>query len=424
MNRRSTWQETPAGTSTAGEVRDTQSAVSRPRQQRSKLRAADVFRLGTSGLRSRPTRAILSALGIAIGIAAMISVVGISSSSQAKLNQQLAALGTNMLTATAGKTFLGEGSKLPEETVAKLRRMEGVESASSIATLPDLSIYRNSQIDPNRTAGLEVAVADQKLLSVTGAKIAQGAWMNNATASFPTVVLGATAAQRLGVVTPGSQVWLGNQYFTVIGILDPVDLLPELDTMAFMGDAAARAHTAYKGNPTSVFVRADEDSVTEVRSELPRNVSPQAPETVDVSRPSDALAAKNASDEAFTGLLVGLGSIALLVGGIGVANTMVISVLERRREVGLRRALGATRAHIRVQFLTEALLLSGLGGVFGAVLGAGVTTVFAISSGWPVVLPLEAVLFGIGATLVIGAAAGLYPAVRAARTPPTVALSS
>lgn len=424
MNRRSTWQETPAGTSTAGEIRDTQSAVSRPRQQRSKLRAADVFRLGTSGLRSRPTRAILSALGIAIGIAAMISVVGISSSSQAKLNQQLAALGTNMLTATAGKTFLGEGSELPEETVAKLRRMEGVESASSIATLPDLSIYRNSQIDPNRTAGLEVAVADQKLLSVTGAKIAQGAWMNNATASFPTVVLGATAAQRLGVVTPGSQVWLGNQYFTVIGILDPVDLLPELDTMAFMGDAAARAHTAYKGNPTSVFVRADEDSVTEVRSELPRNVSPQAPETVDVSRPSDALAAKNASDEAFTGLLVGLGSIALLVGGIGVANTMVISVLERRREVGLRRALGATRAHIRVQFLTEALLLSGLGGVFGAVLGAGVTTVFAISSGWPVVLPLEAVLFGIGATLVIGAAAGLYPAVRAARTPPTVALSS
>jgi putative ABC transport system permease protein len=336
----------------------------------------------------------------------------------------LEALGTNMLTATAGKTFLGEGSELPEETVAKLRRMEGVESASSIATLPDLSIYRNSQIDPNRTAGLEVAVADQKLLSVTGAKIAQGAWMNNATASFPTVVLGATAAQRLGVVTPGSQVWLGNQYFTVIGILDPVDLLPELDTMAFMGDAAARAHTAYKGNPTSVFVRADEDSVTEVRSELPRNVSPQAPETVDVSRPSDALAAKNASDEAFTGLLVGLGSIALLVGGIGVANTMVISVLERRREVGLRRALGATRAHIRVQFLTEALLLSGLGGVFGAVLGAGVTTVFAISSGWPVVLPLEAVLFGIGATLVIGAAAGLYPAVRAARTPPTVALSS
>jgi putative ABC transport system permease protein len=159
-----------------------------------------------------------------------------------------------------------------------------------------------------------------------------------------------------------------------------------------------------------------------VRQLLPRTVNPEAPQEVQVSNPSDALAAKAASESAFSGLLLGLGAVALLVGGVGVANTMIISVLERRHEIGLRRSLGGTRGQIRVQFLTESVLLSALGGAVGLLLGLGATWAYALVMDMPWVMPVWAVTGGLGATTVIGALAGLYPAVRAARLSPTLAL--
>lgn len=391
---------------------------------RSKLLGSDVLHLGTSGLRSRPTRAILSALGIAIGIAAMIAVVGISTSSQAKLNQQLATLGTNLLTTQAGKTLFGQDATLPENSVAMVSLLGGVTDVGSTADLGNLSIYRSSLIDPGQSGGIAIKAATKGLLDVIGGTLATGAWLNEATGEYPTVVLGSKTAERLGVSTVGTLVWLGDQQFTVVGILDPVALAPEIDTTALIGESIAKSLFGFDGKPTTIYERSTDEAVGSVRDLLPRTVNPSAPEEIEVSRPSDALAAKNAADQAFTGLLLGLGSVALLVGGIGVANTMVISVLERRREIGLRRALGATRGHIRSQFLTEALLLSALGGIAGAALGSGVTAVFATLSGWPIAIPIAVLAGGIGATLVIGAIAGLYPAIRASRTPPTSALSS
>ncbi|WP_119697948.1 ABC transporter permease [Microbacterium halotolerans] len=391
--------------------------------QRSRLLSRDILRLGTTGLRARPTRAVLSALGIAIGIAAMIAVVGISSSSQARLNEQLSQLGTDLLTASPGTDFTGERVAMSPDALGKVALIDGVESASSTAALP-VSVYRSPLADPAATGGIATMVADLDLLDVTSTRVASGTWLNPATEGLPAVVLGSTAATRLGVVTPGTQVWLGGQYFTVIGVLAPSALAPELDTAALIGEGAARTLFGYDGSPTTIYERSADDAVDEVRSLLAATISPQAPNDVDVSRPSDALAAQSAANDAFTGLLLGLGSIALLVGGIGVANTMIISVLERRREIGLRRALGATRHHILVQFLTEALLLSALGGVFGSVLGAVATAVMGLINDWPFALPAAAIGVAVGATLVIGAAAGLYPAVRAARTPPTAALSS
>ncbi|MFS0910644.1 ABC transporter permease [Microbacterium sp. 179-I 3D2 NHS] len=390
---------------------------------RSRLRFSDVLMLGATGLRARPMRAVLSALGIAIGIAAMIAVVGISTSSQAKLNEQLAALGTNLLTVEPNSGLLGEDTKLPEDTVPKVRLMDGVESASGTGDIP-VDVYRTPLINESATGGISVMAADLDLLEVTGTDLASGAWLNAATSEYPSVVLGADAARRLGIVTVGSQVWLGGQYFTVVGILEPSMLAPELDAAALIGIPIATTAFGYDGSPSVVYERAVEKMIDQVRDLLPGTVNPQAPEEVGVSRPSDALAAKYAADQAFTGLLVGLGSVALLVGGIGVANTMIISVLERRREIGLRRALGATRAHIRRQFLVEALLLSALGGIFGSLLGAGVTAVFAALNGWTFSVPGALFAMAVGSTLMIGAIAGLYPAVRAARTPPTAALSS
>ncbi len=391
--------------------------------RRSRLLGRDILRLGTTGLRARPTRAVLSALGIAIGIAAMIAVVGISSSSQAKLQAQLSALGTNLLTVEPGQNLFGEAATLPANTVGKVGLIDGVEQAGSAAALDGVLVYRSSLIDRASSGGLWAAAASEGLLDVVGGTLATGDWLNRATGSYPAVVLGSKAAERLGITTVGSMVQLGDQYFTVVGILDPLDLAPELDTTAMIGETVATERFGYDGEPTTVYERSTDERVEAVRDLLPRTVNPAAPEEVEVSRPSDALAAKQAADQAFTGLLLGLGSVALLVGGIGVANTMVISVLERRREIGLRRALGATRGHIRSQFLTEALLLSALGGVAGAGLGTAVTSVVAAMNDWPTAVPPEVLLAGVGATLVIGAIAGLYPAIRAARTPPTSALS-
>ncbi|HEY9365407.1 MAG TPA: ABC transporter permease, partial [Agromyces sp.] len=373
---------------------------------RSRLRTADLLGLGLHGLRARPMRAVLSALGIAIGIAAMIAVVGISTSSEALVKQKLAALGTNLLTATAGSDFFGQDSELPADAIDRVRRIDGVEQASWSATLADVHIYRNALIDPGATGGLTVVAADLDLLAATGTGLASGAWLNGATEQFPVVVLGAKAAERLGIVTIGSAVEIGGRQFTVAGILEPSPLAPELDSVAVVGGPIAAEAFEFDGSPTVIYERSADDLVEQVREILPATVNPESPTQVKVSRPSDALAAKNTIDQAFTGLLVGVGSIALLVGGIGVANTMVITVLERRQEIGLRRSLGATRGHIRSQFLVEAMLLALYGGVAGTAIGWAITAIVAGANGWLVAVPPAVLAAGVIATVVVGAVAG------------------
>lgn len=395
-----------------------------PRYPRSRLRPSDVFMLGFHGLRAHPMRATLSALGIAIGIAAMIAVIGISTSSAAKVQDTLSALGTNQLTVSAGKSATGKATKLPADAAERVRRIEGVEAVGWIGTIDKLFVYRSPLIDAAATSGLSVAATDAQLPTATHAELREGTWLNGATERFPAAVLGVTAAQRLGVRAAGTQVWLGGQSFTVVGVLAPAPLAPELDTMAFIGAPIARTLFGFDGSPSTIFERSTDTAVTSVRELIPATVNPQSAHEVSVSRPSDALAAQHSVDQAFTGLLVGVGSIALLVGGIGVANTMVITVLERRREIGLRRSLGATRAHIRQQFLVEAVLLASYGGVVGTLLGCGITVVVAQANDWRLSIPLPVVGAGIIVTVVVGAIAGMLPAMRAARTSPTAALAT
>ncbi|WP_189191840.1 ABC transporter permease [Streptomyces albiflavescens] len=386
---------------------------------------ADVVRVGGSGLRSRPMRVFLSALGIAIGIAAMVGVVGISSSSTADLSRRLAALGTNLLTVSPGQSFSGAAAHLPDASLQMISNIEGVESVSAVGRT-DAKVYRNDHIPKEETGGLNVYAARTDLPKTAGAEITEGRWLNAANARYPAVVLGPKAAQQLGVFQagPDTKVWLGGRWFTVIGILAPNELVPELDSAALVGWPAAERELDFDGYPTTVYTRSEESKVTDVQAVLGATANPENPSEANVSRPSDALAAKEATDSALSGLLLGLGAVALLVGGVGVANTMVISVLERRSEIGLRRALGATRGQIRTQFLCEALLLSALGGLGGVLLGIAVTGGYAAYQGWPSVVPVWAMAGGIGATLVIGGLAGFYPAVRAARLPPTEALST
>jgi putative ABC transport system permease protein len=385
-----------------------------------------VLRLGAYGLRARPLRVVLSALGIAIGIAAMVAVVATSTSSRADLDRLLDSLGTNLLTVAPGLTLFGEEATLPDESVAMIGRIRQVESATAIGLLADAKVYRTNKVPAPQSGGIGAYAVRTDLLDAVGATVASGTWLNDATARYPAVVLGAATAERLGIgyLHRDMQVWLGGRWFTVIGVLNPVPLAPELDLGALIGWPAAERYLGFDGDITTVYTRTDPDAVEAVRALLARTANPARPNEADVSRPSDALAAQAAVDKTFTGLLLGLGAVALLVGGIGVANTMVISVLERRAEIGLRRSLGATREHIRTQFLTESLLLSVLGGGGGILLGSGVTAVYATLQGWPTVVPAWVVAGAITAALIIGGLAGLYPAIRAARVAPTEALAT
>ena len=389
------------------------------------LSFADLVRLASHGLRAHPLRVVLSALGIAIGIGAMLAVVGISASSRAELNSQLDALGTNLLTAQPGTRFTGEAATLPDEAPDMIGRLSAVQAVSAIGLL-DLNAYQHNHIPTIQTGGVVVYTTTIDLPDTVGAVMAAGRWLDEARAEFPAVVLGHRAAARLGISKRhmGVQIWLSQRWVTVTGILEPVTLVPSLDFGVFLGWPAAAHYFDIDADITMVFVRADPTAVAEVSAVLGKAANPSDPNEVQVSRPSDVLAAQAAADLAFTGLLVGLGAVALLVGGIGVVNTMVISVLERRAEIGLRRAQGATRGHIRIQFLSEALLLSCLGGGAGIVIGALVTAGYATLQHWPLALPLWAVVGGLLATLVIGGVGGLYPALRAAELSPTEALLS
>lgn len=388
------------------------------------LLPADVVRVAASGLRSRRVRTLLSALGIAIGIASLVSVLGLSASSREGLVRQLDALGTDLLTAGPGQTLAGDNAILPLTTGGAVGRVAGVDRVSTVRPLSDASIRRSDRIDREETGGLSVQATDLSLLATMRGAMLRGRFLNAATARGPAVVLGVVAAERLGIDQPGRQVYIAGRWFTAVGIMAALPLAPDLDRSALVGYDAAVDLLGSEREPGRVYARAAPDAVERVSGLLAATVNPANPEEVEVARPSDALAARAAAEDAFTGLFLGLGAVALLVGGIGIANTMVISVLERRSEIGLRRALGATRGHVRVQFLGESLLLSGLGGLAGVVLGAVATVVYAAQRGWATVVPPEALGGGLAAALLIGALAGLYPAARAARLSPVDALRS
>jgi putative ABC transport system permease protein len=384
--------------------------------------SGDLVRAGLGGLRARPLRAALSALGIAIGIAAMVAVLGISAVSRAGLLAQIHRLGTNLLTAAPGQTLFGDAASLPASAVPMVGRIPGVTSVSAVGTVPKATVRRTDRIDPAETGGITVSAARPDLLTTLGGRVRSGTYLSAGTSRYPAVVLGAVAAERLGIDRAGQGVYIAGRWFTVIGVLDSLPLAPEIDRSALIGWDMASS-LGFDGHPTTIYERSTDDAVSSVWSVLAGTVDPQNPEQVKVSRPSDALTAQLAAKSAFNALFLGLGAVALLVGGVGVANIMVISVLERRQEIGLRRALGATKRQIRLQFLTESVTLSLLGGLAGVLLGVTTSLVYAAYRGWPLTLPAEALSAGVLAAVLVGAAAGLYPARRAARLPPTQALA-
>jgi putative ABC transport system permease protein len=394
--------------------------------RRSTLKPGDALRTGLIGLRYRRVRAGLSALGIAIGVAALVAVLGITRSSQSALLAEIDQLGTNLLTVTNGQTLNGQEAELPVTATPMIRRIAGVERAAPTAILTSARVYRSDKIPVFDTGGLAARAADPALLAVLGGTLMQGTFISAAESRYPVTVLGYQAARSLGIAAvDGAQpprVLIGGRWFTVVGILNPLPLAPEIDRSALVGFPVAAAELGYDGHPSRIYVSTDVTATAQVAALLGATANPRTPGGAAVSQPSAALTARLAVAQASTALFLGLGAVALLVGGIGIANVMVIAVLERRFEIGLRRALGAARAHIAAQFLIEAVALGALGGTVGLLAGTVATEVLARSRHWSPLIPPQALWGGLAVAVTIAALAGLYPAVRAARLAPTEAL--
>jgi len=385
----------------------------------------DLAGLASVGLRSRKLRAALSALGIAIGVAAIVAVLGLAGSSQAGLLAEIRQLGTNLLTAANGESITGQPAELPDAAPGMVGRLPGVTTVQYTGTV-SADAYRSPLIPSIDTDGLSVDAASLGLPAVAGTSVAQGSYLDAATAKEPVAVLGAEAAQLMGIdrIWPGMRIWVGGQWFYLVGILNPAALAPQIDISILVGFPAAQTYLGFDGHPSELYIRTVNTpaATTSVDNLLAAQANPEYPNEVNVSQPSQALTAQADAAGAFDTLFLGLGAVALLVGAVGVANIMIISVLERRQEIGLRRALGATKGQIRIQFLAEAILLALAGGTAGDIAGAAATAVYAHAKGWAVVIPPDAWAGGFGAALLIGALAGLLPAIRAARMSPTEAL--
>lgn len=401
-----------------------------PAPPAARLRPIDLVGLAVAGPASRKARAALSATGIAIGVAAIVAVLGLAASSSAALLAQISRLGTNLLTVTNGQTLAGETAELPAAAPGMISRLPGVDAVQDTGTVSCVGVYKSPLIPEIETNAISVDAATLGLPAVAGTGIAQGRFLNAATAREPVAVLGAAAARRLGIdrIRPGTRIRVGpgGQWFYVTGILAPDAYAPEIDSAMLIGFPAAEKYLHFGGRPSKIYVRTvnTRTATTRVDALLGAQAAPRSPGQVDVSRPSDALTAEADTKGALDTLFLGLGGVALLVGAIGVANIMVISVLERRSEIGLRRALGATKGQIRIQFLAEAVLLSLAGGVAGVLTGTVATAAYAHTHGEAAVIPTDAWAGGLAAALLVGALAGLLPAIRAARLSPAQALGS
>jgi putative ABC transport system permease protein len=389
-----------------------------------RLTPGDQLRTALIGPRSRPLRTALSALGIAVGIAALIAITGIAASNEAQLLAKLDQLGANLLVVHPGTGPDGSPVALPDSAPAMIARVGGVEQIGTLEAVPSgIGVYRSDLIPANRSNGLTAYAAGSTFLSSVQGSLASGRWFDEASRALPDVVLGSAAAARLGITEPGVRVWIGGQWYAVIGILNSAGLAEGIDAGAFLGDEWAHGHVDEPdAQPIdSIYVRVAPGRVASVAKVVANAANPVSP-YVFVSPLSDLAGARDATGNSLSALALALSGIALLIGGIGIANTMVVAVLERRGEIGLRRALGARPGQVAAQFVGEAIVLGGVGGLAGAVAGSLAVLAYAAIGRQIAVIPFASLGGGVGLAVLVGVVAGLYPALSAARLAPTTAL--
>ncbi|GAB2489910.1 ABC transporter permease [Promicromonospora xylanilytica] len=387
------------------------------------LTVRDALATAALGPRSRPSRSLLSMLGVAIGIATLVAIMGITATNQARLQAELEAMGSNVLEVRPGTGPDMEPVPLPESATPMIRRIGPVLDAAAVRQIDQAGVYRSDLVPTSMGGGLTAMAVQSELARAMDLTVSQGAWFDDASVTMPTTVLGPVAAEQLGVTELGQRVWVDDTWYAVIGVLAPSRLVPQLDSAALIGETWAL--TQHPGLPIStIYVRTRTGTVDAVHNVLDDTVNPDVPRAVTVSPPSQLANAQKAVDDTFQNLALGLAGVALLVGAIGIVNTMIIAVLERRAEIALRRAVGARATQIRGQFMLEAGFLGLGGGTAGAVLGLFAVLVYGALQDTSPRPDLTAAGLGIALSVLVGTLAGIYPAMRAARLSPVQGLRS
>ena len=390
---------------------------------KNKLRTRDLFFVAVYGVKARKGRAALTSIGIGIGIAAIVAVSGIAASGSADLLSTLESLGTNLVKASPQAGFFGTQEELPKGVIGMVERIGPVEEVTS-TTQTDLLVRRSNFISEFEGGGISTIVTSSELLNVIGGKLSEGRFITDGLSDLPVTVLGSVTAKRLGItnLSKPTKILIDDEWFGVIGIVEELKIHPDLDRSVFIGYGAAKKLFDINEEPTTIYLRANPTFIEDVVEVIAPSMNPENPDQVEVSRPSDALEAQQAVEASFTNLLLGLGSVALLVGGVAIANVMVMSVLERRMEIGVRRSIGATRREIRYQFLLESIVLSGIGGLVGVMLGSLITLAYTNYTNIVFSIPVWQILGAVVLALLIGAISGVYPAIKASKIQPAEAV--
>ena len=390
---------------------------------KNKLRTRDLFFVAVYGVKARKGRAALTSIGIGIGIAAIVAVSGIAASGSADLLSTLESLGTNLVKASPQAGFFGTQEELPEGVIGMVERIGPVEEVTS-TTQTDLLVRRSNFISEFEGGGISTIVTSSELLNVIGGNLSEGRFITDGLSDLPVTVLGNVTAKRLGItnLSKPTKILIDDEWFGVIGIVEELKIHPDLDRSVFIGYGAAKKLFDINEEPTTIYLRANPTFIEDVVEVIAPSMNPENPDQVEVSRPSDALEAQQAVEASFTNLLLGLGSVALLVGGVAIANVMVMSVLERRMEIGVRRSIGATRREIKYQFLLESIVLSGIGGLVGVMLGSLITLAYTNYTNIVFSIPVWQILGAVVLALLIGAISGVYPAIKASKIQPAEAV--
>lgn len=381
------------------------------------MRISEAGRRAAYDLRARTARTVMSCLGVAVGVAAVVAVLGVAQTSTESLLNQLYAL-QDVLT-VSGTSLAGGSGLLPRYTLATVGRLNPVESVSGTSQLT-WTVRRSPLIPTGDTAGIGVMAVSGNLAQTTGSHLLFGRELGP-NDLLPVTVLGYQAARLLGIdrhEVP-CRVWMDNRWVVVTGVLAPSPLPDVVDLSALVGYPFARAQGGTAAAFATVYVRVRPGTAGAVTNILPATIEPLSPIDVIVNQPSAAVAAQVAARSALDGLFLALVGVGMVVAGLGVANTLTIAVVERRPEIGLRRALGATRSDIGAQFLAEGVLLAAGGAVGGAMAGTLAVFGYAWYSGLVPVFPLVGIGLGSGAALIVGVIAGFYPAAKATRLPPS-----